>query len=155
MCDSCDPSSDRLMSQSEVCIHVARVTKVPAVAPVTQGRLCQAGHGTSSGLGIAAENARQRCQVNYCVEEKESGDQVRRLQSNVRTSAPKCKLSSSEVSVDACKTKLQLHRKSGARFPLRITTWNVHTFNVAGQVESVSREADRLRLNCLGVSETR
>ena len=51
---------------------VASVTKVTAVVSVTQGRQCQIGHSTSSSLGIAVENPRLRCQVDYCVEQKES-----------------------------------------------------------------------------------
>ena len=119
------------------------------------GPLCQAGHCTSLGLGVARTgDARERRQVSYCVEDESGERRVRCLQSNDRSSAPKGKLFSNKVGIDTGKTKLQLHRKGGARFPFRIATWNVHTFNVADQVESVSREASRLRLNCLGVSET-
>ena len=129
----------------DTCRDVARVTKDPAVVPVTQGRQCQTTHGTSPSLGIAAENARQRCQVSFCVENKELEDQVRHLQSNVRTSTTKGKSSSNEVSIDADKTKRSCSYTERVVLVFR---------SAAGQVESVSREADRLRLNCLGVSET-
>ena len=121
--------------------------------PGRQGPRCRVGDTgpAVSGLGVARTgSARKRRQVSYCVED--FGERrVRCLHSKERTSAPTGKLSSNKVGIDdAGKTKLELHRKGGARFRLRIATWNVHTSNVAGQVESVSREADRLRLNCLG-----
>ena len=100
----------------------ARVTKAPAIVSVAQGRRCQAGHCTSSSLGcIAGTKGRVRSQVDYCAEVIDievSKDQ----QLPVCSAKSPGKFSSVKVSIDADKTKLQLHRKGGARFPLRIAT---------------------------------
>jgi len=41
------------------------------------------------------------------------------------------------------------------RKPLRITTWNVRTIRAIGKVQVVEKEMQRLKVGCLGLSETR
>ena len=45
--------------------------------------------------------------------------------------------------------------KVNTRKPVRLATWNVRTLYQSGKLDNVKQEMERLKINILGISETR